>query len=174
LKKVILAVILLVLICCGVVLASGDYDFRNVNWGMTMQEVLKVEKGKPINYDEQKGLIKYNVTVNEKDGTLYYHFDNNTGLLYDGKYSFENFKSADRYNSYAKYFLDILSFKYGNPVDQSPGSAIHNLYWKTGNTTIVYEFDDEEKFVNRFPTINHYIWLTYRDTNYYNKQHGDL
>jgi len=80
-KKLILFMLVLVVICSGVVLAEEEYDFREVNWGMSIDEVIENE-GEPA--DKGDSNLLYETQVAGRDAYLLYEFQNDK--LYEGTY----------------------------------------------------------------------------------------
>lgn len=107
-KKLVIVIIMLVLITGGVQAA----DFREVNWGMSKEEVIQKE-GKPIVTDGS--VIVYKVSLFGSDFELVYQFHKNklTTAIYS---SIENYLS-----NYGQYISDYNSInnklkqKYGVP-----------------------------------------------------------
>lgn len=100
--------------------ASNPYDgvepdFRNVNWGMTVDEVMAREEGEAVIKDN--GTIKYsNQTVIDLDCSLEYQFYSEGNRLNGAEYRINTDKLSHKtiHDSYKK-LLEQLTQKYGDP-----------------------------------------------------------
>lgn len=91
---------------------SDGYDFRKVKWGMTMEQVKKIEKGQFHNVKDN--VIAYSVTVANKEADLFYSFIDNK--LVSGAYFF-NVRHTNPNAFIDDYYSlkDLLSAKYAEP-----------------------------------------------------------
>lgn len=109
-KKIVLTLLLVIMIT-GVV-GAEDYDFRQVNWGMSMEEVKQAEDNSQLREESSTDLI-YNITLNNIDFVLKYNFKNNK--LYESFYIMnDSFDIGQIYIDKYKYFREILTEKYGD------------------------------------------------------------
>lgn len=108
-------VILLVVSLPEAAFAEDSHDFRNVYWGMSVEEVKKSENSKP-DYEE-KNIVGYKSVINGKNVLLGYFFSD--GKLYMARYvldeTFSN--STDYYYSFYVPIKQFLIDKYGNPPE---------------------------------------------------------
>lgn len=92
---------------------TKDADFRNVTWGMTMNEVKRSETLSV--QEEDDAVLAYEETVAGLDAYLLYGFDDD-GKLYNAYYSFVEKHSNDNlYISDYNNLVDKLTEKYGEP-----------------------------------------------------------
>ena len=147
-KKLLLLVLLTVL--CVPLRAQ---DFRDVTWGMTVNEVKQIEPGKVL--DENENMFVYAVELAGKDALLFYKHHN--GRVVGGGYSFQA-RHADK-NAYISDYEDLknqLIIEYGGPTSDEViwkndryrddldnyGAAVGKGYlvywsdWEAGNTRI--------------------------------------
>ena len=80
-RKTIIFILVLIVVCSGVVLAEEEYDFREINWGMSIDEVIENE-GEPA--DKGNSNLLYETQVAGRDAYLLYEFQNDK--LYEGTY----------------------------------------------------------------------------------------
>lgn len=145
-----------VLFCCSISTAQ-EYDFRQVNWGMSKEEVRAVEKQEPA--DEDIGGVQetfaYKTKISSFDSYLGYIFVNNK-LSGAGYYiQQEHVNQNDYIDDYNK-LKDLLIQKYGKPVNDevlwknplykdrnkdwglaiSMGHLVYNVFWETPSTEI--------------------------------------
>jgi hypothetical protein len=146
-KKWFLVGVMLVMFCGTV--AAKDYDFRKTNWGMSRQEVMKVEKTKPfdnrlVEVDNEKFYrIIYESSAEGYKCNIIYFFDLKD-KLYEGIYSFiDAFESQGQYISVVKNFIRILSEKYGQPVNRT-SILTNKISWKANNTSITLDYYDQD------------------------------
>lgn len=96
---------------------SGINDFRNVKWGMTLEEVKKNENAEY--FGGMENVIMYKTKAMNMDATLVYQF-NDKGQLCQAMYMLD--KVYTNKNSYIEDYLlvknDLIS-KYGNPTDDA-------------------------------------------------------
>nr|WP_321265228.1 hypothetical protein [uncultured Sphaerochaeta sp.] len=84
-KKVItlLSIGLLVLMATSAAASPNTYDFRNSNWGDTLQEVIQAEGRYPD--DDWADLYSYDIEGNPYFNEVRFHFNENN-TLYSGSY----------------------------------------------------------------------------------------
>lgn len=105
---------LLFIIYCAIPGNASDNDFRNTTWGMSKAQVLKTEKGTPV--ENAGDNIVYKSKVSSFDAITFYSFINNKLVL--GAYSFqENHMNANEYISDYKKLKKNLTIKYGEPIE---------------------------------------------------------
>jgi hypothetical protein len=101
---------------------AEDNDFRNVKWGMSQDEVIKVENAKkyPVWHRDGLTLLSYTLKMFNTDTVLQYAFTKDDKLVYacyiytGGKKSGGSFKDQDSITQ-CKTLVDALTQKYGNP-----------------------------------------------------------
>lgn len=111
-------------------------QFRNTTWGMSKEEVKKIEASKLI--FEQENLT-YELSLNDSKGILIYEFPNKK--LAKITYVFTPFvqNSDDRYDrTLLKKTINNIVSKYGNPSDTTNGVKV----WKLENFFIRIESAD--------------------------------
>ena len=91
-----------------------DFDFRQTNWGMTMNEVLTTESLKVVSNENNR--VFYQTSILNKDCYLFYYFENDNklssaGYFFDIKHTNPN----DYIEDYLK-LQDSLCSKYGEPI----------------------------------------------------------
>lgn len=97
-------------------------DFRNVKWGMTVEEVKQRETAAFSKEDSwKKGgrqwkSLKYDVVVDSDKGQLTYYFID--GYLSESSYHFSRYAATE---SHYDRFKAALSGKYGQPVASDKG-----------------------------------------------------
>jgi hypothetical protein len=170
-KKIILVGIMLMMFC-GVTLAKGNYDFRNVNWGTSRQMVIKSESGNPfenklVEVNSNKFYrVRYDSILEGFKCRIIYFFDLQN-KLYEACYALEDsFEDQARYITETDNFIKMLSEKYGQPVNKKYGMVSNSISWKSNNTSITIHFYNQEPggvFVN-------ILDITYKDI----KTHNDL
>lgn len=110
--KKILLVLIILMVLSSLTLAA---DFRNVDWGMNMEQVKELETGDLIL--EENNDLMYSTTLVGYDVYLLYRFTNddqlaNTGYVFDVTYMNGN-KYIDDYDE----IKSLLTEKYGKPLD---------------------------------------------------------
>ena len=120
-------------------------DFRNVNWGMSIEEVQKNEKAEQITQSD-KNYLQYSVSINNYDLTLYYLFSENKlwGAEYNGTRTNQSVVSS--YKNHKTFFLTMkntLDLKYGNPIIPSASDDFF-VYYDNGKQRkyVNYELND--------------------------------
>lgn len=116
-KKLCFMLVLLMLVflagCGG---ETVDPDFRNSNWGMTMDEVKKCES-EDLAMEIDRGLLYY-TEIAGLEGALLYYFDFDEKLykaqyLLGGEHTSEN-----SYLSAYESLVSALKEKYGDPTEE--------------------------------------------------------
>lgn len=90
-------------------------DFRNVNWGMSIDEVKSREESEPSK--DENGILKYmNQTVIGLNCSLEYQFYNESQSLNGAEYriNIDNLSHKEIHDSFVKLY-NQLSEKYGEP-----------------------------------------------------------
>lgn len=105
---------------------SQKKQFRNVNWDMTKEEVIKNENKKQNLFNKDTNSILYdNINMFGKDFSLNYTFD--SLKLKNAVYLIE-LKPTDNIEELYEAFKSSLISKYGKPVSDE-------VDWKNSNTT---------------------------------------
>lgn len=152
-KKVFIITAILILAFAAFSLAE-EYDFRNVNWGMSREEVKSIETADDF-LELEDGAYTYKATVASLDSYLIYDFVENklasSAYMFLVEHSNENLYIEDFYD-----LKTLLIKKYGEPAfniinwdndlykdsEQDYGFAVsigHLEYftrWETDKTTI--------------------------------------
>jgi len=145
--------------------SSQKHAFRNVDWGMSVDEVKRSESGKPVH--EQDSILMYNVSLSGMDASCGYLFTN--GNLFRGVYTF-NLKHTNENDYIADYdkIKAMMIDKHGKPKQdevnwkndryktdpQKYGFAVslgHLVYfatWETEDTNIVLELTGDNYKIN--------------------------
>ena len=152
-------------------------DFRDTQWGMSKEQVLSIEKTRPIYYNNESLTFRgklANIQVH-----IIYKFSDNK--LKSGVYQFvQNYSNNNVYLKDYKIINDLLDIKYGNPETRKEfwnnelykeklgyyGNAISlghlslESKWENDTTIIVHNLSGNNNL------INHYI-------NYFDKKIQD-
>mgnify|MGYP006279006303 CR=1 FL=1 len=108
-KKILLTLIMVFLLTS--VVGAEDYDFRKVNWGMSVEQVKENEKSQLLDGNDET--LMYRVDLNNNEYVLLYGFKNDK--LYKTVYILdESFELGTTYVSEYNYFKKLLTEKYGN------------------------------------------------------------
>jgi len=93
-----------------------QFDFRNISWGMTKEEVKTTESGPPNS--EGKDYITYRDSVMGLDAIVGYHFYNDS--LVEAGYAFrDKYQSVDLYIKQYRNMKGALDDTYGQaPIDK--------------------------------------------------------
>ncbi|MCD8554123.1 hypothetical protein [Seleniivibrio sp.] len=114
------SLLLFVLMMSSLCVYAKEYDFRNVNWGMSKAEVKKSEKAKL--YKESNELIVYSSKILGKNVIIMYIFTQNK--LVRAKYGVtEEHSNKNRYIDDYDDLKGVLIKKYGKPITE-------NEYWE--------------------------------------------
>lgn len=124
--RILVCILLVALFAAGYVLGADAPDFRNVRWGMTMEEVMAAETEVALIVVTGEPALAGNCTVAGRKARLYYQFSGSQ--LSEAFYAFEDTHTNS--NLYIDDFTDmkeLLTLKYGPPALDT---AIwkHNLY----------------------------------------------
>lgn len=156
--------------------AENNYDFRNVKWGMTLEETINSES-LPIVSNENNQLF-YQTSILNKDCYLFYYCQNNNTLNCAGY--FFDIKHTNP-NDYIEDYLKIqnsLCSKYGEPITNkiiwknnfyrdnqqvwglaiSMGHLNYQSTWETETTKILLNLYGDNYQNN--------LAITYSDKNY--------
>jgi len=138
--------ILLILTTFTMVLATEEvkYDFRQTNWGMTVEQVKLAEEGHFKYRRDKEGYVEYELTYKVKLGLYdyycYYYFVEDK--LYKCEYRDAESMFFDRSDFIAiveyKRFKKSLIEKYGNPFsyDERNAYVSYSSSWNTPTTKI--------------------------------------
>lgn len=96
--------------------AAEEYDFRNVNWGMTKIEVKQSEGQRKVQNENGKSLIYVDTIANQTFGVIY-NFVNNK-LYSSGYMSLEKHTNENLYIIDYEKMKELLINKYGKPSDR--------------------------------------------------------
>lgn len=140
-KKLIILLVLMIMLT-GVV---GAADFRDVNWGMTREQVREIE-GTPAL--AQNGMLAYEVEIFDVKFALGYMFYDNT--LTDARYMLmDSSLTGHEYKFLIEDLVKSLTKKYGEPdggitwledtYKYEPGNF--DLAVSVGDVFVDYEFD---------------------------------
>ncbi|NLY55716.1 MAG: hypothetical protein GX058_04300 [Firmicutes bacterium] len=147
-KKAGLFLIIAIFMSSSIVLAR-EPDIRNVNWGMSREEVIKLE-GQPILSDFDA--LYYETSINSLDTVLIYFFtdDKLTQAVY---YITETHTNPDFYLDDYYELKQLLQKEYGRGTEtitwsndlfrNDPGTALlygyveYSAVWETNRTRIV-------------------------------------
>jgi len=124
------------------------FDFRKSKWGMTQQDISKVEIDKDIFEIPDMNVVAFYEEISGINFLVMYKFDNNK--LVSGIYSAMG-KSVTVENG--EKFKNILYEKYGKEQRINDNNKI---YWIAGNTEIEFSISVE----------NEKLTMTYSDTEY--------
>lgn len=111
-------------------MVATNPPFRNIQWGMSMEEVKKVETSKLL--EEKPDLMNYQDSVNGLDTWVLYIFVDNR-LVRAGYYFIERHSNKTDYISDYKTLDKSLTQKYGRPVHE-------DTIWKND----LYQDDPED------------------------------
>lgn len=122
-KVLVLTLLLVIILSLGV--GAEDYDFRNVNWGMTIDEVMEqVDLNLVANVET--GLM-YSTSLNNDKYFLILQFRNNK--LFEADYIInETFINNLKYIESFRAIRNLLTEKYGSPEDGSGKEWSSDLY----------------------------------------------
>lgn len=102
---------------------ASSPDFRQINWGMKQQQVIKIEKAKLL--DKNENTLVYDCLVDNKECKLVYSFQNNK--LVCATYFFETVhKNLNDYIDDYKDLFTALEYKYKEPI-------CDEMVWKDDN-----------------------------------------
>ncbi len=115
-KRIILILVLLLTLSFSVF--AEEYDLRNINWGMTPEQVKTAETAADL-FKELPGSLYYfdNVAGHEETIIHYYFSEDNELIMAD--FSFTTKYAEDENSKYIrdyKEFKDLLIKKYGEPI----------------------------------------------------------
>jgi hypothetical protein len=91
-------------------------DFRNVQWGMSKEEVKKYENSE-LTSDIEEGLGYQNLRVARFDTVLTYHFNVNNELFSAGYYLIHEHSNKNDFIDDFDYLKELLIEKYGEPKE---------------------------------------------------------
>lgn len=147
LKKILFLVTLLLILTLSVN-AAEEYDFRNVNWGMSQEKVKENETAELILPSEE--MLVYKNSINNKDYMLIYNFKDDT--LYSAAYLFgKSFYDDNLYIDEYDYLQELLIGKYGEPLEDE-------TYWF--DDTYKYEYNDHGLAISIGDMAKRTLWET--------------
>ena len=127
LKIIHWSLIFLVLMTAQVLQAKDDYDFRQVRWSMTMEEVKKAEPQLILKNEDPRGLLTYELSMYGEKFDLNYDFDQETKLL--GQITLYNPKpieDPDRAATLNKQLKNFFIEQYGQPYQDEIQNYLDN------------------------------------------------
>ncbi|RPJ09634.1 MAG: hypothetical protein EHM28_01045 [Spirochaetaceae bacterium] len=98
--------------CCMV---FTDNNFRDTKWGMSIEEVRKVEKSEYA--DATSDGLFFKTTIQNVDWIICYFFVDNK-LYRAGYMTSENYTNTNKYFEIYNTFRDLLIDKYGQPIKE--------------------------------------------------------
>jgi hypothetical protein len=112
-----------------------QFDFRNISWGMTKEEVKTTETGPPNS--EGKDYITYRDSVMGLDAIVGFHFYNNS--LVEAGYAFrDKYESVDVYIKQYENIKDALNDIYGQaPIDKDFECKTEHTPENDGNSVML-------------------------------------
>jgi hypothetical protein len=143
-KGALLAVVLLFLMT-----SPAFSDMLEITWGMTEEEVKKMEKGK-LEAGVSDGLPY--LTHKDSGSTITYEFDQE-GSLYQVEHRVTTDK-ADKLSNYRDVRKTLLN-KYGEPNLEIVTPTTNRVEWENGDTTVrlSFEFSESSFHVAYFNTV---------------------
>lgn len=131
----------------GVGAEGKSPDFRKVYWGMSKDNVRKIETESSIKTNDDNELV-CGVSINGDHCILTYRFDSKN-KLYEAEYAF---MCTETYSEEFNKLKKMLSEKYGSPVNMTNNGILSWCYKNTGIEL-------------RTQSIRQFIYITYRNTN---------
>ena len=122
---------------------SVPHSFRNVDWGMTIDEVKAAETAEFESEKENKSLRYKNIEMFGQKFDLTYAFDISDGL-YSAVYGSPNILN-DEAKSIENSIIDTLTEKYGKG---DTSNSLYNYVWYSGDTKISLYIGTAEESVN--------------------------
>lgn len=149
-KKVLaIAALTIFLLCAGCAhtqtsipeLFNDEHDLRNVDWGMTMEEVRAAETGEPSYQSDD--MLDYSLPSlfdTWPDVSLTYLFDENgickCAMFDTNGERFEEDNDPDECVAQFDDAKESLTKVFGEPYSDSDTSEYHSLMWKTEKTYV--------------------------------------
>ncbi len=148
-KKVytITAILILVFATFGLAI---EYDFRNVNWGMSKEEVKSIETADEF-LELEDGTYSYKATVASLDSYLFYEFVENK-LASSGYMFLVEHSNKNRYIDDFHKLKTLLIKKYGEP-------AFNIIHWDNDL------YKDSKQDYGLAVSIGHLEYLTRWETD---------
>lgn len=162
-KNNVLAILLVAMII--LILAPGclakNYDFRQVNWWMTRDEVKASEDGELFLLEDEE-MVAYAVNIINMDTFLVYYFDDKD-LVWGSTILFrDEYENKDLYLRDFYYVRGVLTEKYGEPLlddvrwvdgkegeesalEVMKGNLRYSVFWVTDNTVINLILEGQEQ-----------------------------
>jgi hypothetical protein len=112
-----------------------QFDFRNIDWGMTKEEVKTTETGSPNS--EGEDYITYRDNVMGLDAIVGYHFSNDS--LVEAGYAFrDKYESVDVYIKQYENIKEALDNIHGQaPIDKDLDCKTEHTPGKDGNSVML-------------------------------------
>lgn len=162
---------------------SNNYDFRNSNWGDSIEQVRKIESMKPF-LDSGSSLVYNDAKILDLSCSIMYMFYD--GKLLNGGYVFDEKHSSD--NLYYEDYLKLVAAyteKYGKPTSSEEiwidelfkdnpkdwgfaikkGDAKFTTHWITSTSTIDIVISGDN---GQFSTV-----IVYKSFEYEHRQNTD-
>jgi len=102
-------------------------DFRNASWGMSREQVRRVESAKEQDFDHGPDHLYFNDEVAAVPATVIYNFHHDV-LLGAHIMLTEEHMNPNNYISDFERFKDLLTSKYGDPMDDTHQLWSRELY----------------------------------------------
>ena len=167
--KRILTISLIIFFCASMTLGGEKrpYDFRKAKWGMTKEQVKKIEQVKPTY--EKGNVLGYKDKVLGLSFLVGYIFDEN-GKLKSGSYILE--KRLDELDYYVKAYKKLKKFltkKYGTPYKEK-------VTWKNTRFKGKYAegfavFHGHLEYISAWETEGMHMGLTLKGGNFKSDLH---
>jgi len=141
--RAVFCIFCLLACCCVNAIASDNFTFRNVRWGMSVDEVKASEEVPPVkDMAAAVGILMYSDYLLNKKADLTYMFDKSRRLesaMYSVKSDDASKRSRENFDKYYKKVKETLIEKYGNSPalgDKEVDSFKEVLVWMSGDTQI--------------------------------------
>ncbi len=144
-----------------------EYDFRNVNWGMTLEEVIDSEGREPDNTLGKSDFIEYEDVMFEDLLPMKLTYDFNSSHLFAAGYSM-NFYIKDDNSDYllekVTQIQNKITEKYNEPVSimstlpekiVKSDRIFYTVLWESDNTVIKLQLNKKTETREAIVTINY-------------------
>jgi hypothetical protein len=119
---------------------NPNFDFRNIKWGMSMEEVVQSEGNQGI--VEDNTMLFNNVNIAGLSAQLNYTF-NSKNQVFSGVYTFnDSYATENNYNTIKTKLVNL----YGSPTSEDNSKSVLSSEWDLENTIILISciFDDHD------------------------------
>ncbi|GAH60254.1 unnamed protein product [marine sediment metagenome] len=168
-KRLLLVSILILSFCSVSYALKVENSFRNITWGMSKEEILKVESGMKFEKKElgEKNLIRSKTRLAGLKCFLIYTFVRDK--LVGAAYLFDEiYQDKSDYQDDFDTLKELLIQKYGElesedlvdkdafyfMVDSNTENYIHRITWKTNDTEIALFIDKSASEIDVFITYD--------------------